>query len=100
MIEITNKEQFNEATSKGKVLIKFGSSWCGPCRLLSENIEAVETDIPEVKFYSVNVDEVDEDLITEFNIRNIPVLLVYEDGTLKERKTGLVTIDELKALCN
>lgn len=99
MIEITNKEQFNEATANGKVLVKFSTPWCGPCRMLAENIMTVEPEVPEVKFYSVNVDEADEDFVNEFNIRNIPVLLVYENGALKERKTGLVAVDELRMLC-
>lgn len=87
ILKLTNKD-FNESiNSADKVLIKFGSVWCSPCKLLSKLLEDL-VEIPEdSKIYSVDVDE-EQELCEEFDIQSIPTLLFFKNGSLIKRIHG------------
>lgn len=70
---------------------KFGSSWCGPCKLLDKTIEQIK-DIEIVKY---DVDEY-EDLATEKNIRNIPVLIFYDGDNEVDRLVGAASLSKIR----
>lgn len=99
MKKIENKEQLNSFLdeNKGKVIVvKFGADWCTPCRMEESIISDLKNEnYSDAVFAEVNVDEVDESFIEEFNIKSIPVLLFYKDGLLADRTVGLLTKDNL-----
>lgn len=77
---------------------KCSASWCNPCKMLAKTMESV--DIP---YTNIDVDE-DEDFVTKYNIRNVPVLLfVDEEGNELKRLVGAVSKDIIlntyKELC-
>ena len=104
MKKIKNKEQFNSFINenKGEVsVVKFGASWCTPCRVLESTINSLTLDETKgVYFAEVDADEADEELLEEYTIRNIPVLLFFKDGLLSKREMGLRTKAELLNIIN
>ncbi len=104
MKKIENKEQFNSFINenKGEVsVVKFGAAWCTPCRLLERTINSLTLDETKgVCFAEVDVDEADEELLEEYTIKNIPLLLFFKDGLLSSREIGLVTKAELLNIIN
>ena len=72
---------------------KFGSSWCGPCKLLDKTIEQIK-DIEIVKY---DVDEY-EDLAAEKNIRNIPVLIFYNEDNEVDRLIGAASLNKINEI--
>ncbi|MCM1367879.1 MAG: thioredoxin [Roseburia sp.] len=87
-------EEFNEITSKGKTVVDFWASWCGPCRAQAPIVEELEkaTDVNLVK---IDVDA-DDTLPADFQVSSIPTLVLFEDGVVVERFVGLTSLDEIK----
>lgn len=74
-------------------VIKFGSDWCHPCKVLNKNFDKF-TKCEVVKY---NVDDVDEELLQKYKIRNIPVtILVDENGEEMQRWIGVFNLSELE----
>ena len=72
---------------------KYGSSWCGPCKMLDKTLEQI-TEIDVVKY---DVDEY-EDLATEKGIRNIPVLIFYDGDKEVDRLIGAASLNKINEI--
>jgi thioredoxin 1 len=73
---------------KGKVLVDFWASWCGPCLMLGPIIEEIGDEMGDkVKVVKVNVDEENE-LAAQYNISSIPSVFIFVDGEVKENIVG------------
>lgn len=67
---------------------KFGASWCGPCKVLDRTLEQVSG----VEIVKYDVDEY-EDLAEKRNIRNVPVLIFYDENNKEvDRLVGAVPL--------
>ena len=91
MKEITKLEEIEKTNS----LLKIGTGFCGPCKLVEENLKQLEPEYPEIKFYLVDAEEA-EDLVEELGIRNVPTLIRYKDGIETDRRVGMMTKEQLK----
>ena len=91
-----NNNNFKEFVleSKGKVLVDFNATWCGPCKMLGPIIDELSEEIENVKFVSVDVDE-EEELASEYGVSSIPCLVLFEDGKEKDRVVGFRPKEEL-----
>jgi thioredoxin 1 len=84
-----------EAFETGIHFIKFGADWCAPCRQIEpvlNNFE--ESNINRVNVHKINID-IDSELATKFNIRNIPSIVIIKDGKIIDRMVGAQTIQTL-----
>lgn len=86
-----------EAIESGKpVVIDFWATWCGPCIKLGPVVEELAEKYPDVTVGKLNIDDNDE-IASENRVRNIPTVLFFKDGELKERSVGLVKLSDLEA---
>ena len=73
-------------------VLKFGAEWCMPCRVLNKNLENF-TDCEVVKY---DVDDVDEDMLSQFKIRNIPVTILLNNNDEEvKRWIGVFNVQEI-----
>jgi thioredoxin 1 len=95
--EITSAN-FQEVLSEGKpVVVDFWATWCGPCRMITPVVEELAEEFEgRVTVGKCNVDE-DNQLPSQFAIRNIPTLLFFKNGELAERHVGALSKADLKA---
>lgn len=85
-----------EAINSGKpVVIDFWATWCGPCIKLGPVVEELAEKHPEVTVGKLNIDENDE-VASANRVRNIPTVLFFKDGEVKERSVGLVKLADLE----
>lgn len=96
-LEFTD-ETAREAIASGKpVVVDFWATWCGPCIKLGPVVEELaEKYDGKVTVGKLNIDDNDE-VVTEYRVRNIPTVLFFKDGEMKERSVGLVKIEDLEA---
>lgn len=98
-IKISNNN-FEEEVLKADmpVLIDFYADWCGPCKAMSPIVDEVANELAgKVKVGKVNVDE-SQELATQYDVMNIPTLIVFENGQVKNRTVGLTSKSELMEL--
>ena len=91
--KIESLDEFNEfiKLNNGKLaIVKIGSSWCGPCRILVETLKGLtQEEVEGVMLAEIDADdEWFEDKSVELKIRSIPVILAYKNGVEVERITG------------
>ena len=91
-MKIINKQNFDEITSKGVVLVDFFANWCGPCKMLAPVLEDVATKMPNVTFVKVDVDQ-EPGLAGRYGIQAIPNLVIFKDGQAVDQITGFVGKD-------
>ncbi len=86
VVELT-EENYKTVTGNGDVIVKFGASWCGPCKQLAPIFESVSNEVEGVVFGEVSIDD-SGNLSTELGIRAVPTMILYRDGEEVERKMG------------
>lgn len=80
-------------SKNGMKVIKFGGSWCGPCRTLDTKLK----DFTLCEVIKYDVDECDDALTHKYNIRTIPVTILLDDNDTEiKRWIGLFDIKELE----
>lgn len=87
-----------EAIESGKpVVIDFWATWCGPCIKLGPVVEELAEKFGDKAVIGkLNIDENDE-IVAENRVRNIPTVLFFKDGEVKDRSVGLVKLSDLEA---
>ncbi len=94
-MENLSSENFKEKTTKGNVIVDYWAEWCGPCKMLGPIFEQLSTEVEDVTFAKVNVDE-EPDLAGQAGVRGIPTMVLYKDGEEVDRIVGLMPKEELK----
>ncbi len=90
--KLNNSSEFNKVIEKGKWLVDFSATWCGPCRMLEPVLEEFSKGHNVVQ---VDIEQF-SDLAQQFGIMTIPTLIVFEDGELVLRDIGYKTLEQLK----
>lgn len=76
-------------------IVKIGAEWCGPCRVLSDTLRGLDAErIGDTLVGEVDIDNDScEDIATEYNIRNIPVMLFVKNGEVINKVVGSLPTD-------
>ena len=98
--EIKNKEDLNDflnMESGNLHIVKIGAPWCGPCRQLESTLHNLDGDkIGSTFIADVNIDEeANDDIATDYNVRNIPVTLFVKNNEVVERVVGSINESDL-----
>ncbi len=81
----------------GIYVVKFTATWCGPCKKIAPALIQLETEFPDIKFISVDIDQVSS-LPQKYKVRSLPTLLVLKNGEEVNRIVGLSLIDPMRKI--
>lgn len=98
-----SQENFQELLKGDKPLVlDFWATWCGPCRKIGPDIEALAEEYADkVNVAKCDVEE-NEDIAAQYGVRNIPTVLFIKNGEVVDKQVGAapksVFEEKLKAL--
>lgn len=89
---------FEQVVSQDKVvLVKFGATWCAPCRSVDKELESLSGELPsDVEVLKVDVDD-NPELARAFQITGIPRILLVRSGKILADKTGYMSKSEIQS---
>jgi thioredoxin 1 len=74
-------------------LIKFYTTWCGPCKTQSMMLKQI--DLTGVELIEVDA-EADQQLANQYNIQSVPVMILLKHDAEVVRFTGLTSPDVIE----
>lgn len=97
MTVVINKENFEEVSKEGVVLIDFWAEWCGPCQTMLPILDQFSEQMGDkMTVGKINVDE-NPEIAGQFRVMSIPTLIVLKDGEMVEQMVGVKKAEELEA---
>lgn len=82
----------------GVALIDFYSDTCVPCKRMSPILSALENQYPETLYVAkVNV-AYEKELVEEYGIRSTPTFLLFKNGEIAERFSGVKKKEDLEKI--
>jgi thioredoxin 1 len=77
------------------VLVDFWAEWCGPCKQIGPVVDELAGEYEgKVKIGKVDVDN--NQIATEYGVRSIPTLLIFQNGEVVDQIVGAVPKAQLK----
>ncbi|MBQ8682811.1 MAG: thioredoxin [Selenomonadales bacterium] len=100
VVHIHTAEEFQKQVTEASlpVLVDFWATWCGPCKMIAPEIEAVAAEY-EGKAIVAKVD-VDENsaVAMQYGIQSIPTIIVMKNGEEAAREVGYLPKEALAQL--
>ena len=89
-ITLTDKNFSEEVLKSQKVvLVDFWAEWCFPCKMMEPILEEIKNEFGDkIKIGKLNVDE-NPLIASTFMIDAIPALILFKDGKIVQRFTGV-----------
>src|SRR5665647_628200 len=80
------------------VIIDFHAVWCSPCKMQSPILKEVASEFGDkIKVIKIDVDQNNE-IAGRYNIQSVPTLIIFKNGKLVWRQSGVVSKSQLKSI--
>jgi thioredoxin 1 len=91
MKEISVSELKKKIQEKETMLVSFSTDWCGPCKMLKEELNKIQSQTP---IYRINAEE-DTDFSRTLGIRSVPTMKMFKEGNVINTTVGLQSSSDI-----
>lgn len=82
------------------VLVDFYADWCGPCKMQAPILEDVKQRVgASAQIIKIDVDK-NPEVAARYQIRGVPTLIIFKNGQIRWRQSGVFPANELERLLN
>ena len=86
-----NEKSFEKLIEKGNVLVDFHAEWCGPCKMLSVELEDMKKEVQIVK---INTDD-NIELCQRFGVMSVPTMIYFKEKDKYDIHIGYMPKEEI-----
>lgn len=89
VVYVNTEEEFEDVKKTDKLLlVKFGASWCGPCKQIKPQLEKL-SETEDIVVVDIDVDEASESGWTwASEVENLPTFRFIKNGVQLEEYSG------------
>lgn len=94
---ILTADNFSSFTRSGDCLLLIFKNHCPYCKILMAVIEKCLLSNPDLNVAGINSEE-NPAILKEIDVSKVPTVLVYQEGRVSARRSGVMNPTELSAL--
>ncbi len=97
---MNNKSLTEYLNKEPLVLVDFFAEWCGPCKTLAPILKDAKTKIEgNAKIIKIDIDK-NQHAAAHFSVRSVPTLILFKEGKLVWRQSGVLSSDQICNIIN
>lgn len=97
-VKKADDKNFKEITSsKTPILVKFGATWCAPCKAIAPVLEKfAQENEGVVSVYEIDIDD-SPDISQTLKIKGVPTMVLISNNNEVSRKVGMTSKQDLSS---
>lgn len=99
-VQAVTEQNFEQEILRSElpVLVEFGAEWCGPCKTVAPELEALSRELDgQAKVVSIDIDRAPV-LAREMGVQSVPTFVVFHQGRPVNGKVGALRKAQLREL--